>query len=94
MYIRVAWDPLKAADNYRKHGVAFVDAERALADDRAIVITDDRFDEQRFIAIGVDSSQRILVVSYTYPSNTEELRIISARKATPREQRQYYGQQK
>ncbi|MGH7715824.1 MAG: BrnT family toxin, partial [Vulcanimicrobiaceae bacterium] len=47
------------------------------------------FDEQRFVTIGSDSDGRVLVVVNSYPDDSEELRIISVRKATPHERRQY-----
>ena len=53
----------------------------------AITIFDDRFEEERFITIGMDMLSRILVVVYTLRDN--EIRLISARKATRNERRQY-----
>lgn len=89
MYIRITWDPLKAVENQRKHGIPFTEAEHALSDERAIVVSDNRFEEQRFVTIGADSHKRVLVVVHSYPEESEELRIISVRKATRREARQY-----
>ncbi|BBD65464.1 hypothetical protein NIES4072_08610 [Nostoc commune NIES-4072] len=81
------WDRDKAAANLRKHGVDFADAITVFSDDLAITITDERFDEERFITIGIDSFNRVLVVVYTWRNN--EIRLISARKATRYEQKQY-----
>ena len=81
------WDSRKAASNLRKHGVDFADAVIALEDEMALTLDDDYSDEQRFITIGSDGSGQILVVVYTYRG--ENIRIISAREATPRERRQY-----
>jgi uncharacterized protein len=53
----------------------------------AITITDERFDEERLIAMGMDAFGRVLVVVYTWRNN--EIRLISARKATRHEQQQY-----
>lgn len=58
-----------------------------LEDDLAITIPDDYLEEERFVTLGMDAFGRILVVVYTWRG--EHLRIISARKATPRECRQY-----
>jgi uncharacterized protein len=82
------WNPQKAQSNRRKHGVRFADAVTAFADDRAIVIEDSESDEDRFAIIGSDAMGRVLVVIYTYRGN--DIRIISARKATGTERR-YYG---
>jgi hypothetical protein len=81
------WDTDKAAANLRKHGIDFADAISVFSDDLAITIPDERFDEERFITIGIDAFSRVLVVVYTWRSN--EIRLISARKATRRERKQY-----
>lgn len=81
------WDSDKAAANLRKHGIDFADAVSVFADDLAITIPDERFDEERFIAVGMDAFGRVLVVVYTLRG--DEIRVISARKATRREREQY-----
>ncbi len=81
------WDRDKAAANLRKHGVDFADAVTVFSGDLAITITDERFDEERFITIGIDAFSRVLVVLYTW--RNDEIRLISARKATRYEQKQY-----
>ena len=86
--MRIRWDPLKAESNIRKHKVRFSDAESVLFDSAARTREDeDARDEQRFVTIGRDSLDRILVVAYTYRG--EEIRMISARRATPRERKNY-----
>jgi len=54
----------------------------------AITIEDTRHGEQRFVTIGADILGKVLVVVYAY-SGEEEIRLISARKATPKERRVY-----
>lgn len=81
------WDRDKAIANLRKHGIDFADAVSVFSDDLAITISDERFDEERFVTIGVDAFGRILIVVYTL--RDEEIRIISARKATRQERQQY-----
>jgi len=82
------WDDKKAKSNHRKHGIEFADAVPVFADDFAITVEDDFPDEERFITIGMDAFGQILVVVYTWRG--ESIRIISARKATPYERKQYY----
>ena len=82
-----AWDATKAASNARKHGVQFADAVAALEDERAFTVPDDSYGEKRWVTIGMDAVGRVLVVAYTLRG--EKIRIISARRATPRESRQY-----
>lgn len=82
------WDESKRRENLRKHRVEFADAATALSDDQALTIRDDDSDEEdRFITIGEDLLGRILIVVYTWRGGT--IRLISARKASPRERRQY-----
>jgi uncharacterized DUF497 family protein len=83
------WDPAKAAENLRKHGVDFADAETALRDENARSMPDDDPDEERFIALGMDAIGRVLVVIYEWRDN--DVRIISGRRATRSERRQYEG---
>lgn len=84
------WDKNKAASNLAKHGVHFADAVAVFEDDQALTIEDDVPDEARFITIGRDVLGRLLVVVYAW--RVERIRVISARKATPRERRQYEGE--
>jgi uncharacterized DUF497 family protein len=81
------WNRDKATANLRNHGIDFADAISVFSDDLAITIPDERFDEERFITIGVDAFGRVLVVVYTL--RDDEIRLISARKATRHERQQY-----
>lgn len=81
------WDADKALANLRKHGIDFADAVAIFADTLAITIPDYRFSEERFITMGLDSFGRLLVVVYTV--RNKDIRVISARRATRRERRQY-----
>ncbi len=83
------WDPNKAASNLRKHGVRFAEAVAVLEDHAALSMPDDSALEDRFVALGMDSLGRILVVVYAV--SDARIRIISARKATRRERSQYEG---
>ena len=85
--MRYQWDRNKASSNFNKHGIDFADAVSVFSDELAITIFDDRFKEERFITIGMDALARILVVVYTL--REDEIRIISACKATKKERRQY-----
>ena len=69
----------------------FADAITVFGDSMAITIEDDFLDEERFVTIGIDVLQPILVVVYTL--RDEDVRIISARKATLPEQQFYNGEQ-
>jgi uncharacterized protein len=81
------WDFNKAASNQKKHGIDFADAVTVFADELAITIEDQRFEEERFITIGMDAMGQILVIVYTWRG--DEIRLISARIATKTECQQY-----
>jgi len=83
------WDPVKAAANVKKHRVRFEEAASVFRDPLALTFPDpDHSDEEdREITIGFSVKRRVLFVS---PAAREgRIRIISARRATRREQRQY-----
>jgi uncharacterized DUF497 family protein len=81
------WDPAKAAANRRKHRVSFADTVPVFEDPRAMTVDDPHPSESRFVTVGLDALGRVLVVSWT--SRESAIRIISVRKATRQERRQY-----
>jgi len=91
MIIHFEWDPRKAALNMRKQGVSFEEARTVFFDDYAKVIDDPDHSESedRFILLGVSSALRLLLVCHCYRQGDSVIRIISARKASPRESKQY-----
>ncbi len=88
--MRFQFDTTKAAKNLKKHGVSFSDAEGLFFDPLAIHRGDpDAEGEERFIAVGLGSAGQVLVVVYT--CRGDQIRVISARRATRREVRDYEG---
>lgn len=88
----VEFDPAKAASNLRKHRVSFAHAEQALRDPLAVTVEDpDVADEPRFVTLGMDALGRVLVVVHT--PRGENVRLISARKASRGEATQYHAQE-
>lgn len=85
------WDPRKAASNARKHGVGFAEAVPVLEDERAVTLREDAYGEERWVTMGMDAAGRVLVVIYTWRG--ESIRIISVRRSTPSEYRQYMENQ-
>ena len=85
--VNYQWDENKAKTNLKKHRIDFADAVTIFSDDAAITIEDDYPDEKRLITIGLDALGRLLVVVYTWRG--ESIRLISARKATRQERKQY-----
>lgn len=68
--MKYQWDKNKATSNLQKHGIEFADAVSVFSDDLAITIPDNRFDEDRFVTIGMDAFGRILVVVFTWRGKT------------------------
>lgn len=82
------WDEQKRRSNLRKHRIDFADAVTALDDPGALTMPDAESDEEdRFVTLGADLFGRLLIVVYTWRDDT--VRLISARKATPSERKQY-----
>ena len=88
------WDPVKANENVRKHKVNFQRAGTIFHDPHAISIFDEEHsrEEERWITIGKDNSEILLVVAHTFQginASSCRVHIISARKATKKERKQY-----
>jgi len=83
------WDLKKAKTNLEKHGVPFEEASSAFKDNLSLTIDDPLHsnDEKRLVLIGMSYNNCILVVVHT--EKRDNIRIISARKATKKE-REYY----
>lgn len=83
------WDPDKAHRNLAKHGVSFKEAATVFGDPLAMTYYDPDHSEEedRFLTFGHSSEGHFLVVSHT--DRGDSTRIISARKATRKERRQY-----
>lgn len=86
--MRVEWDPDKARENRRKHGVDFADAAIALEDEHALTIEDRDHDEVRFKTLGMGPQFNVLLVVHTIRTGGR-IRIISARRATRTQAKHY-----
>ena len=89
--ITFTWDDRKNQENRHKHGISFEEATTIFADESARLIHDPEHSqaENRFILLGFSAKLRILVVVHAYRQDEKEVRIISARKASPKERKQY-----
>lgn len=85
------WDPRKNMQNQRKHGITFEEARTVFFDENALIFNDpDHSDyEERFLLLGYSAIGNILVVVHCYRHSENEIRIISARKATKKERLNY-----
>ena len=89
--VKFEWDPRKARENAKKHGVTFDEAMTVFADWGSIAISDPDHSEgeERYLIVGLSSRERILVVSHV--ERAENVRIINARRANARERKLYGG---
>lgn len=87
--MKFEWDPAKAAENYRKHGVTFTEAVSVFEDPLAVTQPDPDCSEgeERLLTFGMSHAKRLLVVSHTDKGDTP--RIISARALSRHERRVY-----
>ena len=88
---RFEWEPRKATANLKKHGITFEEAKSVFYDDQAKLLDDpDHSDEEeRFILLGLSHTLSVLLVCHCYRSEGNIIRIISARKATTKESKDY-----
>ena len=84
------WDESKAVRNGEKHGISFSEATTVFGDPMELTIADPDHStgEYRFLSIGRSSHGNLLVVSFT-EREENHIRIISARRASKQEQKQY-----
>jgi uncharacterized DUF497 family protein len=91
--MRFEWDRDKAVSNRRKHGVSFDEAVTAFYDPLAATFPDPDHsaEEDRLITVAYSAQGRLLVVCHTERGGA--VRIISARRATPRERKRHEGEE-
>jgi hypothetical protein len=89
--LRFEWDDRKDAENRRKHGISFGEAQTVFFDERALLIADPDHStgEDRFILLGLSSALRTLVVCHFYRRGGDVIRLISARRADRQEREEY-----
>ncbi|MCF8112083.1 MAG: BrnT family toxin [Desulfobacteraceae bacterium] len=91
-----AWDDKKNHENRLKHGVSFEEAQTVFFDENAMKFDDPDHspEEERFLLIGLSQKTRILLICHCFRADESEIRIISARKATKKEQSFYFRELK
>jgi uncharacterized protein len=91
--IEFAWDRQKAESNLAKHGVSFEEAQTAFLDECARLIDDPDHSlrEERFLLLGYSFQGRCLLVVHCYREADSVIRLISARRASRKEERAYWS---
>ena len=89
--VRFRWSEEKAAANIRKHGVGFEEAKTVFGDSLALAVPDlaDSVGEERWVVLGYSLRGRLLAVAHV--DQGDEIRIVSARRASRSERRIYEG---
>ena len=89
--LRFEWDPNKAKINIEKHGISFEEATTVFADEKAVLFDDPDHseDEERSNLLGFSATAKMLIVCHCLREEGNVIRIISARKATKTEEKQY-----
>lgn len=90
--IKFEWDKTKNILNIKKHGIDFNEAATVFLDNEALLIEDEKHsgEEDRFVLLGFSQKANLLIVCHCYRAKEEVIRIISARKATKNETKQYF----
>jgi uncharacterized protein len=94
VHIEFDWDPAKAASNFAKHAVSFEEAMTVFRDPlaRSMLDPDDTAEEERWVTLGEGATGKLVLVVHTWsevPPDRLAIRIISARRPTRNEARQY-----
>ena len=89
--IQFFWDENKAKSNLVKHKVSFDEAKTVFDDENARLIFDPDHseEEERFILLGLSYALKLLTVVHCYRESENNIRIISARKSTKKEEKYY-----
>ena len=90
--LRFSWDSRKARSNESKHRVSFEEAQTVFFDEQALLLEDpdQSAAEERFLLLGLSSAVRALLVCHCVREGGDLIRIISARRVTRGEERQYW----
>ena len=91
--IRFTWNERKGRTNRKKHGISFEEAQTVFFDENAVEFFDKEHSEKedRFLMLGLSFRLRVLPVCHCVRDSEDVIRIISARKATKKEQKHYPG---
>ena len=89
--VKFEWDQKKNEANIRKHKISFEEAKTVLGDEKAAIAHDPDHseDEDRYIIIGFSANSRLLLICFCEKDGGDTIRIISARKLTRRETKQF-----
>ncbi|MGB0937975.1 MAG: BrnT family toxin [Colwellia sp.] len=89
--IKFEWNSTKAVINFKKHGISFEEAKSVFFDDFALQFfdQDNSGTEDRFLMLGMSNETNLLIICHCERDDGNTIRLISARKATKNESKNY-----
>ncbi|MEH2318338.1 BrnT family toxin [Nostoc sp.] len=87
--MKFEWDKNKNQQNIQKHGISFEEATE-IFDGIVFTSIDERYDYEEIREISIGSIQGVVIITAAHTDRNGKIRLISARKATPKERRTYY----
>ncbi|MEH1870673.1 BrnT family toxin [Nostoc sp.] len=87
--MKFEWDKNKNQQNIQKHGISFEEATE-IFDGVVFTSIDERYDYEEIREISIGSIQGVVIITVAHTDRNGKIRLISARKATPKERRTYY----
>ncbi|MHC5936247.1 BrnT family toxin [Nostoc sp.] len=87
--MKFEWDKNKNQQNIQKHGISFEEATE-IFDGVVFTSIDQRYDYEEIREISIGSIQGVVIITVAHTDRNGKIRLISARKATPKERRTYY----
>lgn len=87
--MKFEWDKNKNQQNIQKHGISFEEATE-IFDGVVFTSIDERYDYEEIREISIGSIQGVVIIAVAHTDRNGKIRLISARKATPKERKTYY----
>ncbi|WP_375492552.1 BrnT family toxin [uncultured Nostoc sp.] len=87
--MKFEWDKNKNQQNIQKHGISFEEATE-IFDGVVFTSIDERYDYEEIREVSIGSIQGVVIITVAHTDRNGKIRLISARKATPKERRTYY----
>ncbi|MEH2396659.1 BrnT family toxin [Nostoc sp.] len=87
--MKFEWDKNKNQQNIQKHGISFEEATE-IFDGVVFTSIDERYDYEEIREISIGSIQGVVIITVAHTDRNGKIRLISARKATPKERKTYY----
>lgn len=88
-WMKFGWDKNKNKQNIQKHGISFEEATE-IFDGVVFTSIDERYDYEEIRELSIGATQGVVIITVAHTDRNSKIRLISARKATPKERTTYY----